>query len=99
VRYSNVALAFTAPIFNAGRLRAAVERQSARERAATLQYERAVLGALQDVENSLVVLAQERERSAALPPRCAVAEGLRHASRCTAKARSTCCSCWTRSAA
>ena len=65
-RYSNVALAFAAPLFNAGRLRAAVERQSARERAATLQYERAVLGALQDVENSLVALAQERQRSAVL---------------------------------
>jgi NodT family efflux transporter outer membrane factor (OMF) lipoprotein len=80
VRYSNVALAFTAPIFNAGRLRAAVERQSARERAATLQYERAVLGALQDVENSLVVLAQERERSAALAAAVrSRREGLRHA--------------------
>ena len=65
-RYSNVALAFTAPLFNAGRLRAAVERQSARERSATLQYERAVLGALQDVENSLVVLAQERLRADSL---------------------------------
>lgn len=65
-RYSNVALAFTAPLFNAGRLRAAVERQSARERSATLQYERAVLGALQDVENSLVALAQERLRADAL---------------------------------
>lgn len=79
-RYSNVALAFTAPLFNAGRLRAAVERQSARERAATLQYERAVLVALQDVENSIVALAQERARSAALA--AAVdnrREGLRHA--------------------
>jgi NodT family efflux transporter outer membrane factor (OMF) lipoprotein len=66
VRYSNVALAFTAPLFNAGRLRAAVEQQSARERVATLQYERAVLTALQDVENSLVALAQERDRSTAL---------------------------------
>jgi NodT family efflux transporter outer membrane factor (OMF) lipoprotein len=65
-RYSNIALAFTAPLFNAGRLRAAVERQSARERSATLQYERAVLGALQDVENSLVALAQERQRAEAL---------------------------------
>jgi NodT family efflux transporter outer membrane factor (OMF) lipoprotein len=65
-RYSSVALAFTAPLFNAGRLRAAVERQSARERSATLQYERAVLGALQDVENSLVATAQERQRAAAL---------------------------------
>ena len=64
VLYSNVALAFTAPVFNAGRLRAAVERQSARERVAVLQYERIVLGAMQDVENSLVALNQERERSA-----------------------------------
>lgn len=79
-RYSNIALAFTAPLFNAGRLRAAVERQSARERAATLQYERAVLGALQDVENSLVALAQERERSALLAAAVdSRREGLRHA--------------------
>ena len=79
-RYSNVALAFTAPLFNAGRLRAAVERQSARERAATLQYERAVLGALQDVENSLVALAQERDRSTALAAAVdSRREGLRHA--------------------
>lgn len=65
-RYSNIALAFSAPLFNAGRLRAAVERQSARERSATLQYERAVLGALEDVENSLVALAQERQRADSL---------------------------------
>mgnify|MGYP001788546137 CR=1 FL=1 len=79
-RYSNIALAFTAPLFNAGRLRAAVERQSARERAATLQVERAVLGALQDVENSLVALAQERDRSTALAAAVdSRREGLRHA--------------------
>ena len=66
VRYSSLALAFSAPLFNAGRLRAAVEQQSARERVATLQYERAVLSALQDVENSLVSLARERERTDAL---------------------------------
>lgn len=80
VRYSNVALAFAAPIFNAGRLQAAVERQSARERAATLQYERAVLGALQDVENSLASLAQERIRGEALAAAVdSRREGLRHA--------------------
>lgn len=62
VRYSNLALAFSAPLFNAGRLRAAAERQSARERAAVLQYERSVLAALQDVENSLVAQAQDNER-------------------------------------
>lgn len=77
-RYSNVALAFSAPLFNAGRLRAAVERQSARERTATLQYERAVLGALQDVETSLVALAQERQRNDALSAAVATRrEGLR----------------------
>lgn len=66
VRYSTAALAFTMPLFDAGRLRAAVERQSAKERMATLQYEKAVLGAVKDVDDSLVALAQERERSAAL---------------------------------
>jgi len=80
VRFSHVALAFTAPLFNAGRLQAAVERQSARERIATLQLERAVLVALQDVENSLVSLAQERDRGQSL---AAAVEsrrsGLRHA--------------------
>ncbi len=80
VRYSNVALAFSAPLFNGGRLRAAVERQSAVERTATLQYEQAVLGALQDVESSLVALAQERERGTALTAAMAARrDGLRHA--------------------
>jgi len=80
VRYSTAALAFTMPLFNAGRLRAAVERQSAKERMATLQYEKAVLGAVKDVDDSLVALAQERDRSAALE--AATQErrkGLRHA--------------------
>jgi NodT family efflux transporter outer membrane factor (OMF) lipoprotein len=62
VSYSNAALLFTAPVFNAGRLRAAVERQSARERTAALQVERAALTALQDVENSLVALNQAHQR-------------------------------------
>jgi outer membrane protein TolC len=80
VRYSNVALAFAAPLFNAGRLQAAVEQQSARERAAAVQYERAVLIALQDVENSLVALAQERERSEMLAAAVGSRrQGLRHA--------------------
>lgn len=66
VRYSNVGLLFALPIFNAGRLQAAVERQSSRERAAALRYEQAVLGAVRDVESSLVALAQEHERLAEL---------------------------------
>lgn len=79
-RFGNVALAFAAPVFNAGRLRAGVERQSARERVALLQYERAVLGALLDVENSLVALNQERERRAQLAAAVdSRREGLRYA--------------------
>jgi len=80
VRYSNVALAFSMPIFNAGRLRAAVERQSARERSAALSYEQRVLAAVQEVESSLVVLAEERERLAATVQAEALQRtGLRHA--------------------
>jgi len=80
VRFSNLALAFSAPLFNGGRLRAAVDRQSGRERTATLQYERAVLGALQDVENSLAQLRDERERGAALTAALqSRRDGLRHA--------------------
>lgn len=80
VRYSNVALAFSAPLFNAGRLRAALQRQTARERGAWLQVERAVLIALQDVENSLALLRGERERDAALRATTEQRrQGLRHA--------------------
>ncbi|RZL02843.1 MAG: TolC family protein [Rubrivivax sp.] len=80
VRYSTAALAFTMPLFDAGRLRAAVERQSAKERMATLQYEKAVLGAVKDVDDSLVALAQERDRSTALDATTQQRRtGLRHA--------------------
>ncbi len=80
VRYSNVALAFTMPIFNAGRLQAAVEVQSARERIAALSYEQRVLGAVQDVESSLVVLAEERARLTAMGQTLALRRtGMRHA--------------------
>lgn len=79
-RYSNVALAFSMPIFNAGRLQAAVDRQSARERSAALAYEQRVLGAVQEVESSLVVLTEERARRAALSQAEAQRRtGLRHA--------------------
>ena len=79
-RFSNVAIAFSLPLFNAGRLRAAVERQSARERSAMLQYQRAVLGALHDVENSLIALDQEHERGAQLAGVVdSRIEGLQHA--------------------
>lgn len=65
-RFSQLALAFTFPLFNAGRLQAAVEQQSARQREATLNYEKAVLQALTDVENSLVVLRRQQQSQSQL---------------------------------
>jgi NodT family efflux transporter outer membrane factor (OMF) lipoprotein len=61
-RYSNVAAAFVLPVFNAGRIQAGIDAQSARERESLLSYEQAILGAIEDVENSLAALAGERQR-------------------------------------
>lgn len=58
--------ALTAPIFNAGRLRAQVEIQDAVRERAQATYEATVLAALEDVENALVALARSREREQAL---------------------------------
>lgn len=62
VRYNNLALAFSMPLFNRGRLQALVDRQASRQRVSVVQFERAVLSAMEDVENSLVALQQERTR-------------------------------------
>jgi outer membrane protein TolC len=56
----------TAPIFNARRLKNQVEAQDAVREQAQVAYEQAVLTALQDVENALVALARNRERSEVL---------------------------------
>ncbi|WP_128000822.1 efflux transporter outer membrane subunit [Piscinibacter defluvii] len=80
VGYRNVALAFAWPLFDAGRLQAGEERAAARARGATLQLERTWLAALQEVESSLVALAEERERAAPLDAlREERAAALRHA--------------------
>lgn len=65
-RYSNVAGAFVLPIFNAGRIKAGIEAQTAREQVALLTYEQAILNAVEDVENSLVVLTEEQQRDDSL---------------------------------
>lgn len=65
VRYSNVALAFSAPLFN-GRVRAGIEAQSAREQQALIQYEKLVLTAVEEVEVSLAALSDERRRTTLL---------------------------------
>jgi NodT family efflux transporter outer membrane factor (OMF) lipoprotein len=66
VRFSNVALAFAAPVFNAGRIDAGIRAQSARADEALLGWQKAVLVAVQEVEDSLLVRTQEAERAAAL---------------------------------
>lgn len=66
VHFSNVALAFATPIFNAGRIDAGIRVQSARADEALLAWQKAVLVAVQDVEDSLLVRSQEAERNAAL---------------------------------
>ena len=66
VHFSNVALAFAAPIFNAGRIDAGVRAQSARAEEALLGWQKTVLVAVQEVEDSLLVRSQEAERNAAL---------------------------------
>ncbi|HSW26752.1 MAG TPA: TolC family protein [Burkholderiaceae bacterium] len=66
VHFTNVALAFAMPIFNAGRIDAGVRAQSARADEALLVWQKAVLVAVQEVEDSLLVRAQEAERAAAL---------------------------------
>jgi len=66
VHFSNVALAFAMPVFNAGRIDAGIRAQSARAEEALLVWQKAVLVAVQEVEDSLLVRTQEAERATAL---------------------------------
>ncbi len=66
VRFSNVALALAAPVFNAGRIDAGIRAQSARAEEALLAWHKAVLVAVQEVEDSLLVRNEEAARAAAL---------------------------------
>ncbi len=50
------------PIFQGGRIRANIEVQNEREEQAAINYERSIMNALEDVENSLVAYAQEQLR-------------------------------------
>lgn len=50
------------PIFDAGRIRANIKVQNARQEQALLAYEKAVLTSLEDVENALVLYAKEQNR-------------------------------------
>lgn len=57
---------FSWNLFDGGRVRNAIRVEEAQTEQALIAYERTVLGALQDVENSLIGFAKERERKAAL---------------------------------
>lgn len=56
----------TVPIFNGGQLKAAVEIAEAQRDQSFVAYRSAVLSALEEVENALVALAQERLKSGSL---------------------------------
>lgn len=54
------------PVFQGGRIRANIEVQNELQEQAAIAYERAIMLALEDVENSLVAYAQEQERQEAV---------------------------------
>ena len=62
-RFSNVAAMLAMPIFNAGRTQAINDIAESGQKEAVLRYEDAIVRALEDVENALVALDQERQRA------------------------------------
>jgi multidrug efflux system outer membrane protein len=59
-RYWSVGPTIVWPVFTAGRLRAQVAVQNAKEEQAAIRYERVVLNALRDVEDALVAYSREQ---------------------------------------
>ena len=62
-RFTNVAALLAMPIFNAGRTQAINDIAESGQKEAVLRYEDAIVRALEDVENALVALDQERQRA------------------------------------
>ena len=62
-RFSNVAALIAMPVFNAGRTQAINDIAESGQKEAVLHYEDAIVRALEDVENSLVALDDERHRA------------------------------------
>ncbi len=65
-RFTNVAGLLAMPIFNAGRTSAVNQIAESGQREALLRAEDGIVRALEDVENALVSLASERQRSQSL---------------------------------
>ncbi|MDM0116665.1 TolC family protein [Variovorax sp. J22R133] len=73
-RYTNVAALLAMPIFNAGRTQALNDIAESGQREALLRAEDGMVRALEDVENALVALSSERQRSQSLQTAAASAQ-------------------------
>lgn len=73
-RFTNVAGLLAMPLFNAGRTQALNDAAESGQREAVLRAEDGMVRALEDVENALVALASERQRSQSLQTASASAE-------------------------
>ena len=62
-RFLNAAALMTMPVFNAGRTQAINDIAESGQKEAVLRYEDAIVRALEDVENALVALRDERQRA------------------------------------
>ena len=99
-RFTNAAALLAMPIFNAGRTQAINDIAESGQKEAVLRYEDGIVRALEDVENALVALRDERQRSDDTATRRRFRRRPRSAApaRSTTAARSTCCRCSTPSA-
>jgi NodT family efflux transporter outer membrane factor (OMF) lipoprotein len=73
-RFTNAAALLAMPIFNAGRTQAINDIAEARQSEAVLQYEDAIVRALEDVENALAAVQNQRQRAQTLASASASAE-------------------------
>jgi NodT family efflux transporter outer membrane factor (OMF) lipoprotein len=73
-RYTNAAALLAMPIFNAGRTRAINDIAEAGQSEAVLRYEDAIVRALEDVENALAAVGNQRQRAEMLASASASAE-------------------------
>ena len=73
-RFSNAASLLTMPLFDWGRTRATNEIAGSGQNEALLRYEDAIVHALEDVENALVALRDQRTRADSLQGAAASAD-------------------------
>ena len=79
-RFSNAAALLAMPVFNAGRTQAINDIAESGQNEAVLHYEDAIVRALEDVENALVALDDQRQRAQLMQSAAASADAaLRHA--------------------